>query len=91
MGVADLNLKRDHLRESQIREKEEPEIRNDITIPEKEENLRGGKIGVVDSWPELGIEPRTSCTQSKNHTTRPFWLCIIRESNPGQLVGNQLC
>ena len=45
----------------------------------------------IPNRPELGIEPRISCTQSKNHATRPFWLCIIRESNPGQLVGNQLC
>eukprot|EP01053_Blabericola_migrator_P012489 Blabericola_migrator_1__12488@NODE_78_length_15130_cov_126_174401_g70_i0_p13_GENE_NODE_78_length_15130_cov_126_174401_g70_i0NODE_78_length_15130_cov_126_174401_g70_i0_p13_ORF_typecomplete_len101_score0_43TLV_coat/PF00429_19/0_0089_NODE_78_length_15130_cov_126_174401_g70_i028843186 len=38
----------------------------------------------------LGIEPRTSCTQSKNHTTRPnshsLWL---QKSDHCQKVGNK--
>ena len=33
-------------------------------------------------WPESGIEPLASCTQSKHHTTRPHGRCRSRELLP---------
>ena len=44
------------------------------------------QLSYCGNRPELGIEPRTSCSQSKNHTTRPFWQMHRPGIEPGSLA-----